>query len=160
MGRTKRFYEIPIPSERLFMHLDTVFTIVDRGVVVWYPGVMENIRSIHHYKPAGDGEVVRARESRNLRQILSDEFGRELTVIRTGGGKGHFADREQRTDGTNVLAIRPGVACTYERNVKTIQAMEAAGVTCIEVEGSELVRGLGGPRCMTMPLRRETEGEG
>ena len=154
IGRARRFYEIPIPTERLFMHLDTVFTIVDCGTVVWYPGVMEHIKYIHHYEAAGDGAVVRRPDDRNLRQILSDEFGREVEVIRTGGGSEHYAGREQRTDGTNTLAIAPRVVCTYERNVKTIEAMESAGIECIAVAGSELVRGLGGPRCMTMPLRR------
>jgi arginine deiminase len=97
---------------------------------------------------------VRKAETRSLTQILSDEFGKELKIIRTGGGDEHFASREQRTDGTNILAIAPGVACTYKRNARTITAMEQAGIECIAVTGSELVRGLGGPRCMTMPLRR------
>ncbi|MCZ6817680.1 MAG: arginine deiminase family protein [Planctomycetota bacterium] len=154
IGRAKRFYEIPIPTERIFMHLDTVCTIVDRATVVWYPGVMDNIKYIHHYESDASGGVVRKPDSRGLAQILSDEFGREVRVVRTGGGSEHYAGREQRTDGTNTLAIAPGVACTYERNVKTIEAMEKAGIECITVAGSELVRGLGGPRCMTMPLRR------
>ncbi len=157
IGHAKRFYEIPIPTERIFMHLDTVFTIVDRGVVVWYPGVMEHIRYIHHYEPDADGRVIRTPDDRDLKRILADEFGCEIRVVRTGGGSEHYAGREQRTDGTNTLAIAPGVACTYERNVKTIEAMEKAGIECITVAGSELVRGLGGPRCMTMPLRRRTE---
>lgn len=155
-GQAKRFYEIPIPTQRTFMHLDTVFTIVDRGVVVWYPGVMEQIERIDHFACDDAGSVVRKAESRSLTQILSDEFGRELKIIRTGGGDEHFASREQRTDGTNILAIAPGVACTYKRNARTIKAMEQAGIECIAVGGSELVRGLGGPRCMTMPLRRTT----
>ncbi len=153
-GHIKRFYEIPIPTERTFMHLDTVFTIVNRGVVVWFPGVMERIDRIEQLASDGSGGMVQKLEDRSLRQILSDEFGTELKVIRTGGGDEHFASREQRTDGTNILAIAPGVACTYKRNSKTIKAMEAAGVECISIGGSELVRGLGGPRCMTMPLRR------
>ena len=62
--------------------------------------------------------------------------------------------REQRNDATNALAIAPRTAITYERNERTIQALEESGVTCIGIDDSELVRGLGGPRCMTMPLRR------
>lgn len=155
-GHTSRFYEIPIPTERTFMHLDTVLTIVDRGVVVWFPGVMERLQYIHHYEPGAHGEVVRKADPRSLKEILSDEFGREVRIIRTGGGDEHYAVREQRTDGTNTLAIAPRVVCTYERNVRTIAAMEQAGIECLPIEGSELVRGLGGPRCMTMPLRRTT----
>lgn len=153
-GRIQRFYALPIPTERTFMHLDTVFTIVDRGVVVWFPGVMENLKYIHLCTPDGNGGVKRHTEERNLTQILSDEFGCDVTIIRTGGGDEHYASREQRTDGTNILALAPRVACTYERNARTIIAMEKAGVEVVKVVGSELVRGLGGPRCMTMPLRR------
>jgi len=153
-GAAKRFYEIPIPGERTFMHLDTVFTIVDRGMVVWYPGVMENLKFIHRYESDNSGGVIRTVERRNLEGILSDEFDKPLKVVRTGGGSEHFANREQRTDGTNILALAPRVACTYERNQRTVAAMRDAGIEVITVVGSELVRGLGGPRCMTMPLRR------
>jgi len=154
IGRIKRFYDIAIPTERTFMHLDTILTIVDRGVVVWYPGVMEHIKNVNHYEPDGAGGVRRKADARDLRRILSDEFGREVSIIRTGGGDQHYASREQRTDGANILAVAPGVACTYERNARTIVAMEKAGVEVIRIVGSELVRGLGGPRCMSMPLSR------
>lgn len=149
-----RVYEIPIPTERLFMHLDTVFTIVDRGTVVWFPGVMENLRHILHYECGPAGGVVRKPEERTLRQILSDEFGRAVEVIQTGGGDLHYASREQRTDGTNIFAIAPRKVISYDRNERTIAALERAEVECLQISGSELVRGLGGPRCMTMPLRR------
>lgn len=153
-GHVRRVYEIPIPSERTFMHLDTVFTIVDRGMVVWYPGVMEHVKEIFRFEPDGERGVARRTDSRSLEQVLSDEFDAPLTIVRTGGGDEHYARREQHTDGTNILAIAPRVACTYQRNTRTIKAMKEAGIEVIPVAGSELVRGLGGPRCMTMPLRR------
>ncbi len=59
-------------------------------------------------------------------------------------------------DGVNTFAIAPRVVITYERNERTSAALEAHGVTCIAINGSELVRGLGGPRCMTMPLLRSS----
>lgn len=154
LGQIKRVYEVPIPTERTFMHLDTVFTCVDDHTVVWYPGVMEHIKYIHHYELDDSGKVIRQPDDRSLVDILSDEFEKEVRIIRTGGGDEHYASREQRTDGTNTLAIAPRVACTYERNTRTIAAMEEAGIECVSIQGSELVRGLGGPRCMTMPLRR------
>lgn len=154
-GNLKRVYEIPIPSERTFMHLDTVLTIIDRGVVVWYPGVVENIKHIHKYELSSQGAFERKTDPRDLKRAFSDEFGCELKIIRTGGGDKHFASREQRTEGTNAFAIAPRVVCSYERNVRTIAAMEKEGIECIHVVGSELVRGLGGPRCMTMPLFRK-----
>src|ERR1043166_9039114 len=74
-GHAKRCYEIPIPTERTFMHLDTVFTIVDRGVVVWYPGVMERVENIEHFTWDPAGVVVRKAETRSLR---SEEHTSEL----------------------------------------------------------------------------------
>ncbi|MGB0716552.1 MAG: arginine deiminase family protein [Phycisphaerae bacterium] len=155
-GRTKRVYEIPIPTERAFMHLDTVFTVLDRGTVLWYPQVMESIRYVYRCEPdeTTEGGVRRIKESRTFPDILRDEFDTELTVINTAGGNREFAPREQRTDGTNAFAIAPKVLITYERNERTTEALESNGITCLGIDDSELVRGLGGPRCMTMPLRR------
>lgn len=154
-GRVQRVYEIPIPTERSYMHLDTVFTILDRGVVLWYPDVIENLPYIHRYEPAdADVRVRRVPESRSLRRILCDEFQCELTVVETAGGSRHFAAREQRSDGANAFAIAPRTAVVFERNEMTIRALESHGVRCLPIRDSELVRGLGGPRCMTMPLRR------
>ena len=157
LGKIKRVYEIPIPGKRAFMHLDTIFTVVDRGTVLWYSQVMEQVGSIHRFEPADDGKNGGARrilDDRPFVDLLRDEFGCELTVIDTAGGGKHFGSREQRTDGTNTLAIAPRVAMAYARNERTTAALEAHGVECIVIDGSELVRGLGGPRCMTMPLRR------
>lgn len=155
-GHIQRLYEISIPTDRAYMHLDTIFTIVDRGKVLWYSSVMEQVRNIHRYEPdGGDGsQTRRVPEERSLREILQSEFGCDVTFIDTAGGKRPFASREQRMDGSNALAIAPSVAITYERNEHTIRALEAHGVTCVRISDSELVRGLGGPRCMTMPLRR------
>ena len=158
-GSVKRVYEIPIPTERAFMHLDTVFTVLDRGTVLWYPKVMDSIRYVYRCEPdeAGENGVRRVKETRTFPEILRDEFDTELTVINTAGGSKEFAPREQRTDGTNALAIAPRVVITYERNERTTRALEQNGITCLVIDDSELVRGLGGPRCMSMPLRRKHE---
>lgn len=156
LGQIKRIYEIPIPSERTFMHLDTVFTIIDRGVVLCYPEVISKLRRIHRYEPSPDDptKTMRIADERDFPTILREEFDMELTVIETAGGEQPFAKREQRMDGANALAIAPRVAITYDRNERTTAALEAHGITCLGIDDSELVRGLGGPRCMTMPLRR------
>lgn len=155
VGQVLRVYEVPIPTERAFMHLDTVFTVIDRGVVLWFAPVMAHLKYIHRYEPGGAAPgVQRVPEDRTLPDILRDEFACDLTIIETAGGSRHFGSREQRTDGTNAFAIAPRVAVVYERNERTAAALEQAGVRCVIIEGSELVRGLGGPRCMTMPLRR------
>ena len=154
----KRIYEIPIPAERAFMHLDTIFTVLDRGTVLWFSQVMERIDHVHRLEPAADhedgGGVRRTVDERPFVDVLRDEFGCDLTLIDTAGGTKHFASREQRTDGTNTFAIAPRVAMAYARNERTAAALESHGIECVTIDGSELVRGLGGPRCMTMPLRR------
>ncbi|MFQ5461831.1 MAG: arginine deiminase family protein [Phycisphaerae bacterium] len=152
----QRVYEIDIPTERAFMHLDTVFTVIDRGMVLWFADVMQRTKRIFRCEPDADDptKVRRIPETRSLLEVLREEFQRDVTVIDTAGGQKRFASREQRTDGTNALAVAPRVVITYERNERTTAALEAHGVTCIGIDDSELVRGLGGPRCMTMPLRR------
>lgn len=152
----KRVYEIPIPTERSYMHLDTVFTIVDRGLVLWHAEVMERLPYIRRFEPADESlRAMQAPETRCIRDILRDEFQSELTIVETGGGSRQFAAREQRSEGANAFAIAPRTAVVFERNEHTVHALESHGVRCIRLQDSELVRGLGGPRCMTMPLRRE-----
>ncbi len=155
-SQVKRVYEIPIPADRAFMHLDTVFTVIDRGKILWFGDVMENVPNIHRYEPVTDDpkRTQRVAEDRSFLDILRDEFECDVTVVDTAGGLKPFAAREQRMDASNALAIAPSVVVTYERNEYTTEALRENGVKCIGIDDSELVRGLGGPRCMTMPLRR------
>lgn len=155
-GDVKRVYEIPIPSQRAFMHLDTVFTVVDHAKVLWFGQVMDSIDYIHRYEPTDEpGVARRIPERRGFVDLLRAEFGTDVTVIDTAGGVAPQAAKEQRMDGANALAIAPSVVFTYERNEHTTRELEEHGVQCIVIDDAELVRGLGGPRCMTMPLRRE-----
>ncbi|WP_256062053.1 arginine deiminase family protein, partial [Staphylococcus aureus] len=63
--------------------------------------------------------------------------------------------REQWNDGSNTLCIRPGVVVPYDRNSVSNALLRQKGITVLELSGSELVRGRGGPRCMSQPLFRE-----
>lgn len=154
-----RVYEVPIPANRAYMHLDTVFTIIDRARVVTYPRVMDEVVGIRRYEPvyADDDTVVAfwVEERRSFVDVLGDEFGAKLEIVQTGDGNERHAAREQASDGTNVLALAPGLVITYDRNRKTNEALEKVHAKVIDFDGSELVRGLGGPRCMTMPLWRD-----
>lgn len=160
MGHAQRIYGVQIPPAREYMHLDTVFSIIAEGTVVAYPDVIGKQLMIRRYEPyaSPSGGIVAGtvKENRSFEQILKDEFQtRELTIIPTGGQQKRFAGREQINDGANFLAIAPGKVIGYERNIHTNEAVRATGIEVLEIEGSELVRGLGGPRCMTMPLWRE-----
>ncbi|MBK9017970.1 MAG: arginine deiminase [Saprospiraceae bacterium] len=147
-GIIQRVYEVNIPAERAYMHLDTVFTIVDNGLVVAYPDVMEDVKEIRRYEPMyihrNEVIVFPISENRTFNLILEEEFG-PSRGSHTGNNNRRYASREQLADGTNVFAIAPGVVVTYDRNVHTNKALNDVGVKTLQIEGSELVRGLGGP---------------
>jgi arginine deiminase len=77
-----------------------------------------------------------------------------VDLIQTGGGDSITAAREQWNDSTNTLAVAPGTVVTYRRNVVSNETLTDHGIKVLAIEGSELVRGRGGPRCMSMPLLR------
>lgn len=167
-GHAERIYLIDIPKSRSYMHLDTIFTVLDQGKVVLYPQVFGSASSAEANRDVsikrfewhrGNTEVKPVDEERPFFQVLADEFAlplHELVVLETGGGQIDYVDREQLADGTNTFAIGPSEVLAYERNTHTNKALQDAGIVVHEIEGSELVRGLGGPRCMTMPLKRVT----
>lgn len=143
-----------IPRTRAFMHLDTVFTQVDRGTFTVHPGILGTLSV---YELTGKGE--RTCKTRKLEAALEDILKRYLhldrvRLIRCGGGSPIAAEREQWSDGSNTLCIRPGVVLVYDRNYMTNQILNDSGVKTLEMPSSELSRGRGGPRCMSMPLVR------
>jgi arginine deiminase len=153
-GKAKRVYEVEIPPERVYMHLDTVFTIVGPQSVVFFPPVIEHSPSVRCYEITEDQKPKVIREKRTLLDILKDELGSPLNIIRTANGDLRYAAREQRSAGSNMLALAHNRVMSYERNIHTNKALRDAGIEVLEIPGSELVRGLGGPRCMSMPLCR------
>ncbi len=154
----ERIYEVKIPPVRMCMHLDTVLTIIDKDVVVAYPEVLNHkVKTTVYRRREAFGTTAPTPEktNENLLRALKEELG-NLTLVLTGGGDGIAAEREQWANGTNTLAVRPGVVIAYDRNKKTNKILkEILGENnVIEIPSSELVRGGGGPRCMTMPLVR------
>ena len=79
----------------------------------------------------------------------------QVTLIRCGGKDRVASEREQWNDGSNTLAIAPGKVVVYDRNDISNQILRENGIRVLEIASSELSRGRGGPRCMSMPLERE-----
>ena len=142
-----------IPSKRAFMHLDTVFTMVDYDKFTIHPEIEGPLTVYTITKGETDLKVVK--ERKRLEEILEEHLKRKVTLIRCGGGDPIDAAREQWNDGSNTLAIAPGEVVVYERNYVTNKLLEENGVKLHIIPSSELSRGRGGPRCMSMPLFRE-----
>jgi arginine deiminase len=89
-----------------------------------------------------------------LDKILSTYLNEDITLIPCGGDDEVAGDREQWNDGANTIVIRPGEVIVYERNHITNDILESLGVKVHKMPSSELSRGRGGPRCMSMPFER------
>ena len=87
-----------------------------------------------------------------MREVLGRN---DIDLLLTGGHDQIASEREQWNDGSNTLAIAPGVVVTYDRNYVSNNLMRQHGLEVLEIPGAELGRGRGGPRCMSMPLWRE-----
>lgn len=142
-----------IPKTRAFMHLDTVFTQIDYGVFTIHPGIMKELTIFEVTKNKDDLTVSKVVTT--LEDILQKHLKRPITLIHCGGNDMITSGREQWNDGANTLAIAPGVVIVYERNHVTNEMLRKAGIKVLEIPSSELSRGRGGPRCMSMPLYRE-----
>lgn len=144
-----------IPKSRAFMHLDTVFTMIDYDKFTVHRGIENSLRVSAITYDNESKELVIKEEEDGLESILSKYLKRDITLIRCGGGDSIISAREQWNDGSNTLAISPGKVITYERNYVTNEMLDKYNITVISIPSSELSRGRGGPRCMSMPLYRE-----
>jgi arginine deiminase len=145
---------IRLPALREFMHLDTVFTMIDRDAFTIYPGIVDRIQ-VYRILPGADGDI-KIKTEVDLNSALKNSLHLDaIRMIESGGGDAVDAAREQWNDSTNTLAIEPGVVVTYSRNERTNESLRNNGIEVLEINGSELARGRGGPRCMSCPLARE-----
>lgn len=144
-----------IPKIRAFMHLDTVFTMIDHDKFTVHPGIEGSLKVTAVTFDKKNRELITKDEEGALEKILSKYLNKDITLIRCGGGDRIISGREQWNDGSNTLAIAPGKVVTYERNYITNEILDKYNVTVLSMASSELSRGRGGPRCMSMPIYRE-----
>ncbi len=149
-GQADRVVAVMLPHQREFMHLDTVMTQVDHDAFIVYPQIQE-ARMVTLQR---DGDRVSKQLTEGtLKSSLSSALGHPLRFISPDASASEMA-REQWNDGFNMLALSPGKVVAYDRTPRSIDALEKAGVEVLAIDGSELGRGRGGPRCMSCPVRR------
>lgn len=151
----KKILAINIPKQRTFMHLDTVFTMVDYDKFTIHPNIMRDM-DVFVIERDKERRIKITQETSSLEDILKRHLHLDkVTLIKCGSNSVIDSAREQWNDGSNTLAIAPGEVIVYSRNYVTNEILQENGVKTYVMPSSELSRGRGGPRCMSMPLIRE-----
>ncbi|MCB0517669.1 MAG: arginine deiminase [Lewinellaceae bacterium] len=175
-GVVKNVVQINIPQERSYMHIDTVFTQINNNhIVAFKPIVLDGLSSnVEVHKINGTSVFYHS-----VRDFIINEVNPNMEFILSGDGESPYQEREQWTDGCNLVALKPGVAFTYDRNPHTEIAFRKAGYktiharkllkdlragkvkpedienTIINLPSNELSRARGGSHCMTCPIERD-----
>jgi arginine deiminase len=153
-GSAERVIAAVMTKDRAHMHLDTVFTLLDRDKATAYPKVVGEIGAVS-LRPGSKPGTLDVRRETSFVSAVEDALGIPRLWIVETGGDAYQQEREQWDDANNVVALEPGVVVAYERNTFTISKMREAGVEVIPIAGFELGKGRGGGHCMTCPIERD-----
>lgn len=171
----KNVVQVNIPNDRSFMHLDTIFTQINtRDFVCYKPIIVDGMSSnLDVFRQDGSHDTYLS-----VKSFIEAEICKDARFLLSGNGESPYQEREQWTDGCNLVTLRPGVAITYDRNPRTERSFKEAGYrvvhaydllkafkdgiilpnevkdTIITLPSSELSRARGGSHCMTCPIER------
>ncbi len=179
LGLVDNVIQVNIPNERNFMHIDTLFTRIAHNTISCYTPIVYDGESsnVIVYRKSGKQKTYPS-----IRIFITTEVSKDMEFIFSGDGLSPYQEREQWTDSCNLVALRPDVAISYDRNLKTLNGFEKSGYrvmdaeeifrlshsdsnfirnlkkTIITIPSAELSPARGGSHCMTCPIIRKPIG--